>query len=211
MSKKKIGRLALLVMFVLVLLTACRSQEKTVDLGSIENGIFKNDFFGLTLELPSEWSIQDTQTMNQAMESGKRAFSNQYSKKDLEELEYLNLLMVTRYPLGEVKVNPSFMCIAENMSKKRGIKTGTDYLLTTKKMFTDAKFSYESGEITSINLGGIDFETTEMYFSSAMGEVTIKYYVSIINEYALSFIFTYIDDETKAVTDKVVESISFKS
>ncbi|MNP87212.1 hypothetical protein D3C76_1879550 [compost metagenome] len=40
--------------------------------------------------------------------------------------------------------------------------------------------------------------------------VTQDYYSTIIDGYAFNLILTYVDDESKAETDKILESVSFK-
>ncbi|MNR56637.1 hypothetical protein D3C85_1772470 [compost metagenome] len=42
------------------------------------------------------------------------------------------------------------------------------------------------------------------------GVVNQEYYSTIIDGYALNFILTYVDEKSKAETDKILESVSFK-
>ncbi|MNR54530.1 hypothetical protein D3C85_1747310 [compost metagenome] len=77
-------------------------------------------------------------------------------------------------------------------------------------MLTDSQLPYTFGETSTVKLGGKEFETIDASLNT--GEVTVsqKYYCAIIDGYALSFAATYMDDESKADMDNIVNTIKFK-
>lgn len=215
MSKKKIGLLSLVFIMVMALVSACGSKDKEVDLGSVSNGVYKNDYFGVTVNLPQDWEVQDAEVMKEIMEVGKDVIADgdETKKKQLDvaELKTLNLLMVSQYPLGEVEPNPNVIVLAEKVSKLQGIKTSKDYLLANKSMVENTGIPYEIGEITSTKIGGKDFDVMVMTIEvDADLTMTQKYYSTILNGYAFSFITTAAGDETIAATDQIVQSAKFE-
>lgn len=190
-------------------------SKKEVDLGSVVDGVYKNDYFGVTVDLPKDWEVQDAEVMKEMMEIGKDVIAgDDESKKkqlDLAELKVLNLLMVSQYPLGEVEPNPSVIVLAEKVSKLQGISSGEDYLLANKKVLESTGIPYEFNEITTTNIGGKEFHvmvlTVEIDTDFIM---TQKYYSTVMNGYAFNFITTSADDETLAATDQVVQSAKFE-
>lgn len=190
-------------------------SKKDVDLGSVVDGVYKNDYFGVTVDLPKDWEVQDGEVMKELMEIGKDVIAgdDESKKKQLEiaELKVLNLLMVSQYPLGEVEPNPSVIVLAEKVSKLQGISSGEDYLLANKKVLESTGIPYEFNEITTTNIGGKEFHvmvlTVEIDTDFIM---TQKYYSTVFNGYAFNFITTAEDDETIAATDQVVQSAKFE-
>ncbi|TCZ74619.1 hypothetical protein E0485_19340 [Paenibacillus albiflavus] len=212
MSKKKLAIWSVLAMLVLVFVTACGGKEK-VDLGKVENGTYKNEYFGISFQVPQGWNVQDEETMRQVNEVGKEiAAGNDKTKQkqfDLAEQKLLNLAMASKFPMGEAVLNPSVISNAEKVSKSQ-VKTSKDYLEATKKIIIASQIPYQFKEITSVKVGGKDFDVLETSLSQDGGNLTQKIYSTLMNGYALNLIITYVDDESKAETDKLIESVSFK-
>ncbi|MBW7474719.1 DUF1795 domain-containing protein [Paenibacillus oenotherae] len=213
---KKFAKWSVIIMFMLVFATACSNanEEKKVDLGKVENGTYTNDYFGFSLTVPQGWQVQDAETMNEISEMGKDAIAggDEDKKKDLDlaEKKTLNLLMFSKFEMGSVQLNPNFLSTAEKVSKLQGINSSKDYLEILKKMLTDSQLPYTFGETSTVTIGGQEFETIDASLNT--GEVTVsqKYYCAIIEGYALSFAATYMDDESKADMDNIVNTIKFK-
>jgi len=211
MSKKKLVMWSVLAMLVLVFVTACGGKEK-VDLGKVENGTYKNEYFGMSFQVPQGWNVQDEATMKQVNEAGKEIIAGDDKSKqkqlDLAELKVLNLAMVSKFPLG-TELNPTVISNAEKVNKSQ-VKTSKEYLEATKKMVIATQVPYQFKEITSVKVGGKDFDVLEANLSLEGVNLTQKFYCTLMNGYALNLITAYADDETKAETDKIIESVSFK-
>ena len=57
-----------LMAFVLVLcmalaLTACGTADKSLTLGTVEDDVYTNDYFGLRCELPANWTFLDKEEL----------------------------------------------------------------------------------------------------------------------------------------------------
>ncbi|MDT3426394.1 hypothetical protein J2Z22_001920 [Paenibacillus forsythiae] len=214
MSRKKIGLLSMVMMLVLVLVTACGGKEKEISLGVTESGSYTNDYFGLSLTFPKEWLYQNADQMMELMAAGKDVIAgDDESKKkmlDLSKSKTLNLLVTSKFPVDSGKVGPSAIAVAEKVSLLQGVKDGKDYLEASKKLMVDSKLPYEFKDISTVKVGGKEMYTMQASINTGQDIVTQDYYSSIIDGYAFNLILTYIDAESKAETDKILESVTFK-
>lgn len=215
MNKKKIGLLSMVLLLMLAMVTACGGKDKKeVSLGVTESGSYTNDYFGLSLTFPKEWVYQDADQMMKLMEAGQEvvAGGNEAKNKmlDLAKTKTLNLLMASKFPLDSGKTGPSAIAVAEKISMLQGIKNGKDYLESSKKLMVDSQLPYEFQEIKTVKVGGKDLDMMQATINTGEMVVTQEYYSSIIEGYAFNLILTYTDEASKAETDKILESISFK-
>ncbi|GGF67297.1 hypothetical protein GCM10010912_10330 [Paenibacillus albidus] len=214
MSKKKFAFMSAVMMLVLVMATACGNSKKDVDLGTTEKGSYTNSYFGVSLKFPEDWQVQDAEGMNELANAGKEviAGNNDVKKKqlDLAEAKTLNLLMTSKYPLDGGQVGPSTMIVAEKVSMLQGVKSGKDYLEASKKLMVESQLPYDFKEISTTKVGGKDMDLMQATINNGEKLITQDYYSAIIDGYAFNFIFTYVDEATKAETDKILSSVEFK-
>ncbi|WP_019911274.1 hypothetical protein [Paenibacillus sp. HW567] len=214
MNKKKVGLLSMVLLLMLVMVTACGGKDKEVTLGVTESGSYTNDYFGLSLSFPKEWVFQNADQMMEVVKAGQEAVAggNEAKSKmlDLAKTKTLNLLMASKFPLDSGKTGPSAVAVAEKISMLQGIKSGKDYLEASKKLLVDSKLPYEFKDVTSVKVGGKDMDLMQATINTGTVVVTQDYYSIIMEGYALNFILTYTDDASKAETDKILESVTFK-
>ncbi|WP_256701564.1 hypothetical protein [Paenibacillus sp. P3E] len=212
--KKKVGLLSMVMVLMLMMVTACGGKDKEVSLGVTESGTYTNDYFGLSLNFPKEWVFQNADQMMKLMEAGQQvvAGGNEAKNKmlDLAKTKTLNLLMASEFPLDSGKSGPSAIAVAEKVSMLQGIKTGKDYLESSKKLMTDSKLPYEFEDIKTVKVGGKDMDLMKASINNGAAVVTQEYYSTIIDGYAFNLILSYVDEKSKAETDKILESVSFK-
>ncbi|MGN7763797.1 hypothetical protein [Paenibacillus sp. 22594] len=212
--KKKVGLLSMVMVLMLMVVTACGGKDKEVSLGVTESGTYTNDYFGLSLNFPKEWVFQNADQMMKLMEAGQEvvAGGNEAKNKmlDLAKTKTLNLLMASEFPLDSGKSGPSAIAVAEKVSMLQGIKTGKDYLESSKKLMTDSKLPYEFEDIKTVKVGGKDMDLMKASINNGAAVVTQEYYSTIIDGYAFNLILSYVDEKSKAETDKILESVSFK-
>jgi hypothetical protein len=190
-------------------------NSKEVELGTTEKGTYNNDYFGVSLKFPEAWEFQDADGMNELTSASSEAIAgdDETKKKQIElsQAKTLNLLMASQYPLDGGQVGPSAMAIAEKVSLLQGIRTGKDYLEATKKFMVDSQFPYEYKEFTTETIGGKEMDLMQITMDAGNGStITQDYYSTIIEGYAFNFIFTYLDDTTKAEIDTIKKSVQFK-
>ncbi|WP_434749933.1 hypothetical protein [Paenibacillus amylolyticus] len=153
--------------------------------------------------------------MNQLTSASSAAIAGDDEKKkkqiELSQTKTLNLLMASQYPLDGGQVGPSAMAIAEKVSLLQGILTGEDYLKATKKFMEDSNFPYEYKDFTTETIGGKQMDLMQITMDAGNGNtITQEYYSTIIEGYAFNFIFTYVDEQTKAEIDNIKKSVQFK-
>lgn len=190
-------------------------NSQDVELGTTEKGSYTNDYFGVSLKFPDAWEFQDAAGMNELTSASSEAIAgdDETKKKQIElsQTKTLNLLMASKYPLDGGQVGPSAMAIAEKVSLLQGIRTGKDYLEATKKFMVDSQFPYDYKEITTETIGGKEMDLMQITMDAGDGStITQDYYSTIVEGYAFNFIFTYMDDATKAETDTIKKSVQFK-
>lgn len=241
MSKRLVWG-SVIMLLVLVLATACGGNNKkaedegktanadttanegtndtetaakgTVDVGTVDKGKYTNEYFGVSLQFPQEWIVQDQAAMEELNKAGLDAMAGDDSAKekalDLSLLQTVNLLMTSKLPLDGVSLSPSIISNAEKLSMMQGINTGKEYLNSAQKLMVDANLPYEFKEITSVKVGGKDFDLLEATINNGEVTITQHYYSAIIEGYAFNLITTSYDDESKAEIDKIIGSVTFK-
>ncbi|MNZ54326.1 hypothetical protein D3C78_722250 [compost metagenome] len=214
MSKKKMGLLMVVLMLTVALATACGGTKKAVSLGTTTNGSYTNDYFGVSLSFPEEWTFQDEESLKQLMDASREIIAgDDESKKkelDLASIKTLNLLMASKYPLDSGELGPSVVIVAEKVSLLQGIKTGKDYLEASKKFMIESQLPYNYKDMTTAKVGGKDMDLMQITVENGDMVVTQDYYCSIIEGYAFNMIITYADEDMKAEADEIVKSFTFK-
>lgn len=206
-----------LVLLCILMLTGCgKEASREIDFGSIQNSVYRNNYFGLTLAVPPEWSVQDQSALKRLSEAGAGMVAggdkNMKAVLKASELRTVNLVGIFRHPIGTpVPYNPSIACVAERVGDMPGIKFGKDYHFHAKQLMqsSQTKFDFPK-EITTEKLGGIDFDV--MHVTITVGAITIrqKYYASIMKGYALNIIASFTTAEEEAALQKILESVSFQ-
>lgn len=202
-----------LLLSLFTMMTGC-SDTKEVSLGSFEGDRYTNDYFGVEITIPEEWTKLDAEGQQIITNAGKEAFvdDEELSKQlDLAEEKVLNFLMAFKYPLEEVhNVNPGVICNAEKLSFLEGVNSGEEYLELSKNLLTRTQIPYEfDKDIYSVELDGHEFYVLES--SVSIGEMKIyqKYYSKLINGYAFNIIVTYSEEEGKGEIEEIVKTVKF--
>jgi len=201
----------------IVLFAGCRKRASDeIDFGAVENSTYRNDYFGLSVKLPSEWSVQDKETRQKLMDLGRKMVEG--DDKNLKavikasEMQTVNLFAAFKHPIGTpVPYNPNIMCLAERVSHMPGIKRGKDYHFHSKRLLESSqmKVSFPK-EVSTEELGGHNFDV--MYVETPITGMTIrqKHYAAIMKGYALVFIVSFNNGEEESTLDNVLSSVTFE-
>lgn len=195
----------------------CKKQVLTeaIDYGSIENHVYRNDYFPLTIEIPEDWSVHDTEVQKHIKEVGSDAVygDDEYVKALVKasELSMVSLVSITKFPVEEpVPSNPFFKCIAERLQHTPGIQTGEDYLFQKKEVLASGQFNISfSGEIHSETVANHLFSV--LSYDLNMGSdrpVHQKMYAVVLKGYALAFAITYTDESEEAELMEILNTLS---
>jgi hypothetical protein len=184
--------------------------------GAVENTVYQNDFLGLRVEIPQEWSIQDRESQQRMMNMGQDiiAGDDKNLKEVLEASEATSLYLFAafRHPLGSpVPYNHNVLCLAEQISHLPGIQKGSDYLFHTKGLLNSSPIEVTfPRDIYTEDLGGRQFYVMPVQMQAGGITVHQNYYVAIIHGHALAFITSYINEEQKLSVEKILTTIIFK-
>jgi len=180
------------------------------DFGSVTGSNYANKYFGLTLRIPSGWSVQDSDIKKQMNEKGKELVTSNDPAKKVELVRAidntLNLLTISERPLGSPGFNPMFICGAEK--PPAGAKTIADYMVSLKNTLKYAQLTITiekdvySEQFGGVAFAGIDFDTN---YSGTI--VSQKCYARIVKDYVLFFIVVYQTDEQLKNETEILKSV----
>ncbi len=199
-----------------VLLSGCaKKASQEIDIGTFEDSVYSNEYFGFSMTLPDDWSIQDQQSMKQIMDSGAEIMAgddeNLKAAIKYSEMQVVNLLSAYKHPVGApVSFNPNINCVAERVRHAPGIKAGKDYLYHSRNLLESGRLEYSfPKEIYTVPLGGMDFDV--MSADLTVGQMTVhqKFYVAIIKGYALMLTVSFTEDEDESFLQEILESVAF--
>ena len=201
-----------------LLLAGCgKKASDEIDFGAVKNSVYENEFFGLHLALPAEWSVQDREMRQKLTETGTKMLAGEDKGieavlKNASKLQTVNLLAAFKHPVGTpVSFNPSIVCVAERVRELPGIKRGKDYHFHAKKLMESGQMRFEfPKEMSTEKLGGVDFDVMHIAISFGTFTVQQKHYASIMKGYALIFVVSFTTADEESVLQNILEGVSFK-
>jgi len=184
------------------------------DLGSVTGATYTNNYFGLTLTIPTGWSVRDSDFKKQIMDKGKELVTSndpaKQSELDRAMDNTLNLLTISQRPPGEPgPFNAMFLTGAEKLPP--GARTDADYMLALKNTLKYAQVPITierdvyTEQIGGAPFSGIDFKTN---FSGVI--VTQKYFAHVRKNYVLFFIISYDTPEQLKTVNEIFRSVALK-
>ena len=206
-----------LVIACAVLLEGCEKKASDeIDFGTFHDSVYWNKYFGLTLTVPSEWSIQDQDSIQRFEKIGHKIVvgedRNLKTAVKASELLTVNLLVVFKHPVSTpVPYNPNITCVAERVRHAPGIKRGKDYLFHFRKRLESSQMDFSfPRDISAEELGGADFDV--MYVEMALAGMTVrsKYYATVAKGYVLLFAVSFTTEEEEAALQSILESVAFE-
>ncbi len=186
-----------------------------IDVGRFEGTTYRNDFLGMTITFPSDWSIQSNKTTRKMMRvgSGRIAGDDSYLQEVVKgaEARVVGLFGAFRYPPGASNSeNPGVACTAGPISGVADIRTGKDYLLHAKRLLESSpmKFSF-LGEIYTRKIGGIEFSVMKTAVALPPDVVNMEYYATIRRGYTLVLTVSWESEEGKSMVQGILDTMVF--
>jgi hypothetical protein len=89
----------------MLLLGGCEKKASDeIDFGTVENSTYRNNYFGMSMKIPVEWSVQGQEIQKKIMDVGAKMASgddkNLKAAIKASELQTVNLLAVFKHPVG---------------------------------------------------------------------------------------------------------------
>jgi hypothetical protein len=210
-------------LLAIVMLTACfifsiGCQEKAseeVDRGSFTGPMYRNNYFGMTITIPSDWSIQDSKAMETLQDLGEKVIGkddkNLKAAMAASELQTVKLFAVFQHPLGSaVQFNPNLMSMAERVRHMPGIKRGKDYHYHTRKLLESSQMNVKfPEEIYTETFGGVEFDV--LYSETSINNILVKQkqYGAVIKGYILLIVSTFNEDDQETTLDEILKTLTF--
>ncbi|MCK5525257.1 MAG: hypothetical protein KAI83_19180 [Thiomargarita sp.] len=176
----------------LIILTGC--NEKSADIGfNTENGVYTNEFFGMTIKLPDDWHVVNEET------------------KEAIDVNNSILLMVAKYIWGsDVDSNPNLIVTIESIKHLPVIKKGRDFLYLKRKVLEISQTGYSFKDVHSEKIGPVEFDVQKVEINSGTVKIHQELYTSIMRGYALSFIMTWQQEEEKDSLKEILSTLTFR-
>jgi hypothetical protein len=194
--------------------SGCRKKaSEEIGFGSMDGSVYANEYFELTIELPTDWTLQDSEDQKQLMDVGAKVVAgddkNMNAIFKATEMQTVNLFMASKHPVGTpISFNPSIIGLAEKVSHMPGIKRGKDYHFHTKRLMESSSLEVSfPEEIYTEELGGYLFDvmSVEMKMSGVL--VKQKQYVTVLKGYALDFCISYCNEEEEGALKDILKTI----
>lgn len=206
-----------LVIALATLLAGCeRNASNEIDFGTIKNSVYHNDYFGFSVAIPTNWSVQDLEAQRQIARRGVSMVAgddkNLKAVMKASALQTVNLFGAFKYPQGSpVTNNPAIMAVAESVRQLPGIQRGKDYLFHVRQLLQSGQVAVSfPTEIYTERLSGVDFDAMDVELLLGGRTVKEKYYATIRKGYALSLVFVCGPDGEEPFERKVLDTITFK-
>ena len=215
MLPKKSLRSVPIIVLAMLMSGCVKKASDEIDFGTLSNSVYQNKYFGFSVTLPKDWSVQDQKARRQLTKKGAQLVAG--DNKNLEavvkasELQTVNLITVFEHPLGSpVAYNPSIVGVAEMVRELPGIKRGKDYFFQARKILEAGQIQVSfPKDYYSERLGGVEFDVMELEISMLGKVIKQKYYAAIQKGYALCFIVSFTNDEEAASLQRILSSITF--
>lgn len=210
-------RNGLLILTCILLLAGCGgTPSDEIDAGSVDDSIYRNRYFGISITVPDGWVVQGKEAVDEIKSTGAEIVAgddnNLSAIIEASAKQSVDLLTTFKHPVGApVEFNPNFASIAEKVGHMPGIKRGEDYLFHSKKLLQSSQLDISfPREVYSEQIDGVEFDilTTEIHFAGQV--ITQKQYVTIRKGFALGLVLSFTTAEQEAELAGMLESIQFQ-
>ncbi len=211
-----------MLMFALLVVTVAlsggcgRDQDDKIDFGKVRDSVYKNDYFGMSVELPPDWSVLDLETRHELLDQGTEMVAGEdrglKSALKASKMRTVSLFTVLRHPLGTpVLHNQHIQCWAERVDHLPGIQSGKDYLFHTKRVAEMGHLTISfPGDMFVESIGGREFDAMQSEISLPGMTIVSNYYTTIMKGYALSFYISFSTEEEESSLTEILDTVSFE-
>lgn len=212
-----VGMLVVAAGIAALTLTGCQKEvSEEVDQGTIENSVYHNNYFGMSITIPDNWSVLDKKQMEMIINARKRML-NDIDKNLKEEIEAaepmsIKLFAIFKHPPGTpVPFNPNLACFTERVRHLPGINRGRDYHYHTRKLLKMSGANMKTAdEIHTEILGEVTFDILSIEINLGDPVIYQKQYAAIIKGYALVFVVSYSTPEQEKLLGNILNTLTFQ-
>lgn len=215
---KSIKQILFIAVCTISLMSCGREIPSDFDYGKVENNSYTNDFFGLTMEIPEGWHVQDEATKKILSEEGVKALESEKIAQTVKaaEITSANLLMASEFDIkthaDPTMLNSNFTIVAENLGVAAiSVKDGNDYLEASKKQFTRNNVPIViNGETKTMDVDGKTFHYFDGVLTMQGVKINQRYMATVINGFGFLYVATYGTDDQLEKLMGVLKTTNFK-
>jgi len=214
---RKLSILQIIFLSLFIFKCTCQENQTNFDFGNIEDNIYTNSFFNLSITLPVDWNLQSQQEAEHLIKEGRKLVAGEDSNLEnaltAAEINTANLIILYQHELGTpVDYNPSFMLIAENLQNAPGVKTGADYLFHARKLISQAQLKYDhiDEEFEAVDINGKTFYLMNTNINYLGHEIKQKYFSTVLKGFSLNMIISYVSDDQKSELEQSINTLTFE-
>lgn len=192
-----------------------KATEKEVDYGVIEDGSYKNSYFGLSIDIPQGWTVLSREQLDGVLDTGMEMMAgddkNLSAAMQASKKQNFTLFAFLKYGLGaKVEFNPGIMAAAERVSAVPEIKKGSDYLFHTKKLLeaSPLEVNFPRDNYTT-QISGVSFDVMPVTMEMAGVLIQQNLYAAIIDDYALLLTTTYSNESELEEVNGYLDGLTF--
>ncbi len=193
------------------------SNEVDADkaIGVIDGNLYTNELFKFTAEFPADWNIADREQLLEINRLGAdyiKESSGNSAAIDMAMAQIIPLFFVSQHPLDYTSgTNANINALAQNLGVSKSlIKGPKNYLELVPQSMEAQGLDYKMGEITELKIGGRDFGKVDGVLTVQGMEITQTMYVTMVDDYVMTFSLTYFSDDEKTQLEDIVNTFSFK-
>lgn len=171
-------------------------------IGTIESSKYSNNYLGMELALPKEWSSSSID-LSKLLEIYKVQGNIQLSDSYLP-------LMVSKYPAGSnTSSYPNLILMLVNVSAYPEIKTGADYLPFVLNLLSQQRAYKYDQNIVKTTLDSVSFDVINCDTEENGAAVHQKLYATVYRGYAVCFALTYMNNAELVELENILKGIKF--
>jgi hypothetical protein len=187
--------------------------DEKMDVGILEDGIFKNEYFNFSMKVSSDWFIVNDLIKKM---SENRADSLLKNKDDAEELlaaieENCTHLSIARHDPQLMPFNNySLICMSMNLGKSHGYNYSHEFMGFVKKEIKRTLINVNFyGDIQEAKFKGQNLSFIKYSMDVSGRTIFQEYFATLKNQYALAFVISYSNDDERAVLLETLLTTTF--
>lgn len=180
-------------------------------LGTVANGVYRNNFFGFKLPIPTELYVLSVDEKDKYKDIGAKAIVSGIdgNKAALEKAvtdEVVIFALADQKPGSQASTSINFGAL------KQGSGVSSHEVANKSRAFLLQNPSFNlTRDTTATKLGGVNFSLVELEGNFNGQILRFKYYVTIRKGYSLTAVITYLDQKSLDKFEKILNTITFDS
>lgn len=201
------------------LFISCNTEQKmpeNFDYGTMENGIYTNDYFKFRFSYDESWNIQSQEQMAKTAQLGADMITNETTRNTVKatDVNTANLFSAFRHDLDAepVEYNYSIVVVAENIKMFPEVKRGKDYLNEAKKLMSQTVIDYDFPDAyETMDVGGKSFDVMKVTGRYMGASFKQEYLTTIINGFSFSLILSYDTNTQRQELQNLIDGMDFNT